>query len=102
ESWRRPIDALKSNLPELLVFGDLVVLTRLLRWTRTPEPALIARSPSKTISWKVPELMLTPFGRRILEKLRSTEEAPRFFMGGHEVYGPCTFAMTPARRIIRL
>jgi hypothetical protein len=102
ESWRGPIDALKSNLPELLVFGDLLVLTRLLRWTRTPEPALEARQPSKAISWKGPDLRLTPFGRRLLEKLRSSWEAPSLVMGGHEIYGPRSFATTPAGRIIRL
>ena len=101
-SWQRPLDALKSRLPELMVFGDLVVLTRLLRWTRTPEPVLIARSPSKTISWKGPDLMLTPFGRRILEQLRSPTEASLLRIGGHGIYGPRTFAVTSAGRMIRL
>ena len=93
---------IEVDLPELLVFGDLLVLTRLLRWTRTPEAALEARRPSKTISWKDTELRLTLFGRRVLEKLRSPSEAPALLMGGHEIYGPSTFATIPAGRMIRL
>jgi hypothetical protein len=102
ESWRRPLDALKSNLTELLVFGDLLVLTRLLRWTRAPEPALIARRPSKTITWKGPELLLTPFGRQLLKRLRSAADAPPMHIGGHEIHGAHTFATTQAGEIVRL
>jgi hypothetical protein len=102
ESWNRPIDALKSKLPELLVFGDLLVLTRLVRWTRGPEPALEARQPSKTVSWRSPELRLTPAGRRKLQELRSPGEAPSFVIGGHQLYSPHTYATTPAHQVVRV
>ena len=101
-SWRTPLDALKPHLSKLLVFGDLVILTRLLRWTRMPNPTLTARNFAATISWKGPELMLTPFGRRVLEELPSPADAPPLFMGGQEIYGPNTYAITGSGRIVRL
>lgn len=103
ESWRTPLEGVKPHLRDLLVYGDLFILTRLLAWTRTPEPVLVARRSSrKAISWRGPELVLTPFGRRILRELRTPAEAPPWMMGGHEVYGPRTFGVTAAGRLVRL
>jgi hypothetical protein len=98
-SWQRPIDSFRRDLPELLVFGDLAVMTRLRRWTRVG--ALARRRVSGKSQWTNTEYVLTPTGRRFLDQLLSPDLAPPLFMGGHEIYGPDTWVVDGAGRITR-
>jgi hypothetical protein len=90
--WRTPLEALRPELPRVLVFGDLVVLGRLQAWRRAG--ALESRpGPGKAPFTRL-ELRLTRAGRRLLDRLRSLWEAPLLIMGGHRIYGPRSWRLT--------
>jgi hypothetical protein len=100
--WLMPLDGLRRHLSELLVFGDLFVLNRLQAWTRTAEPVLLSRPIPQPHNWRRNELILTTHGRRTLISLDVPSSAPPFFMGGHEIYGRDSWAVTRSGRLQRV
>jgi hypothetical protein len=103
--WKTPIDALKSTPAWRDVIterGDHFSVTRLWRWTRGKDPALLAMPGTGRRLWNAAALMLTPAGRQLLAELPSPEQAPSMWLGGHEVYGPDSWAIDADGRFTRL
>jgi hypothetical protein len=98
-TWRTPLDVLRPHLPELLVFGDFVAIARLRRWERSG--ALVSRAGAGKELFTEIEFVLTPLGTSLLRELRSPSQAPAMFMGGHEIYGPRTWAVTARGEVVR-
>lgn len=90
-TWRRPLEALGSALAELMVFGDLAIAVRLLRWAAAG--VLEQRPPGGRSQWSNVEYRLTTAGRRLLVQLQPSV-APPMMMGGHTVYGPRSWGVT--------
>jgi hypothetical protein len=79
--------------------GDLFVRTRLLRWQKAG--ALFVKPAAGKSPYTDHELLLTPLGRRLLRGMRSLDEAPPMFIGGHEAYGPRSWLLTSSGSLRR-
>jgi len=99
-SWQAPLTALRSNLGELMVFGDLVLLDRLRSWVTAS--ALASRPATGKSDWSRAELKLTLRGQQLLEQIASSGEAPPMFLGGHEVYGSNFWTVTRSGELRRV
>ena len=99
DTWATPLSGIKQRIEKLMVFGDLVLLTRIRRWIDAG--ALVSRLVPGKSAWTDRELRLTPNGKRLLRGLRSLDEAPPLWLGGHEVYGPGSWCITRSGRPVR-
>jgi hypothetical protein len=97
--WNTRGSALGHWIDLVNEMGDLVLLTRLLRWEQAG--ALSSRPAIGKSQWSNRELQLTPLGLRLIRGMRSLDEAPPMFIGGHEAYGPRSWLLTSSGSLRR-
>jgi hypothetical protein len=98
---RPPIDSVRAWSDIIHSFGDLFVLTRLRRWETRGALVSVPLGAMGPSPWKNRELQLTPLGLRLLRGMRSLDEAPPMFIGGHEAYGPRSWLLTSSGSLRR-